>query len=98
MLTRQEGAAILFASNKVRNPNAALHDYRIDGQGEVYIDQGELSDNSRKRRQAEGVVDTVNLNLFVSVEGVGSGKNSFQILAQSGNTVLFSKCNHDVIL
>ena len=81
-LMREQGSASLFASNKVRNPNSAFYDYRIDGDGQVYIDLEDLLRN-RERRDAENG----NL-LFVSIEGIGNQTNTFQITTSAGNTFI----------
>lgn len=96
-LRRQEGSASLFASNKLQNPNAAFYDYRIDGNGEVFVDLEELlgggdgsssqeeEEDKRKRREVE-VRLIGNTTLYVSVEGIGDTLNVFQIETSFGNT------------
>lgn len=88
-LRRLEGTANLYASNKVRNPNSAFHDYRIDGEGRAFVDLGELlggEGDGRRRRRQSGVVLLGNTTLYVSAEGIGDLINSFEIEATLGNT------------
>lgn len=90
-LLRQQGSASLFASNKVQNPNSAFYDYRIDGEGEVFVDLQELL-GDREKRDLESDDDDddgakrISSVLFVSVEGIGNTTNSFQIRTSTGNT------------
>ena len=79
-LRRLEGTANLYASNKLRNPNSAFHDYRIYGEGQAFVDLGELLSGEG------GVVLLGNTTLYVSAEGIGDLINSFEIEATLGNT------------
>ena len=83
-LVRQEGTASLFASSRVQNPNSALYDYRIDGEGEVFVDLEELIGERERRESGSEGGPTM---LFVSVEGAGMETNSFQIMTSAGNTI-----------
>lgn len=84
-LLKQEGSTTLYASGKLQNPNSALYDYRIDEEGEVFVDLGELIGGREKREVIAGTVNgTV---LYISVKGVGDEVNSFQIQTASGNTI-----------
>ena len=91
-LERQENFATLYASTSVRNPNSALYDYRIDGEGEIFVEPGSLRSQDRQRRQSElgsgsaGAMGSIG-QLFVSVEGIENGTNSFQINTSVGNTI-----------
>lgn len=89
ILLRQEGTASLFASNRVRNPNSAFYDYRIDGEGEVYVDLQELlRDRERRDSESDDSRDGSDSNmLFVAVEGIEMETNSFQIRTSAGNTI-----------
>lgn len=89
-LLRQEGSASLFASDKVRIPNSAFYDYRIDGDGEVFVDLEELlggdgGAGQRRKRSEDIEIVFSNTTLFVSVEGTGE-INMFQIRTSVGNT------------
>ena len=86
-LMRQQGSVSLFASDKLRNPNSAFYDYRIDDEGEVFVDYELLA--KRQRRDVSEVTIS-NSTLFVSVEGIANISN-FQIVASLGNTI--SKSN-----
>jgi hypothetical protein len=88
-LLRQEGSAVLYASGRVRNPNSAFYDFRIDSEGEVYVDPQELfGDRGRRDSEDESSDSEGGLNmLYVSVEGMGSEINSFQITTSTGNTI-----------
>lgn len=92
-LLRQEGSASLFASDKVRIPNSAFYDYRIDGDGEVFVDLEELlgedgGAGQRRKRSEDIEIVFSNTTLFVSVEGTGE-INTFQIRTSVGNTGMF---------
>lgn len=86
-LRRQEGTASLYASDKLQNPNSAFYDYRIDGEGQVYVDPEELLvSTASDRRKRESVTLIGNTTLYVSVEGIGDVINTFEIEATLGNT------------
>ena len=92
-LRREEGTATLYASTKIRNPNSALYDLIIKGEGQEFVkplveDRGV---GERKRRElliSPAVI--ANRTLYVSVEGVGEQVNRFEIEASLGNTGKFS--------
>lgn len=87
-LRRQQGSATLYASNKLQNPNSALYDYRIDGEGQVYVDPEELLSvavSNRRKRESVTLLGNVT-TLYVSVEGIEDVINSFEIEASLGNT------------
>lgn len=94
-MLRQEGTASLFASSRVRNPNSAFYEYRIDNEGEVYIDLQELfGDREERDSDREDSDDGSARNiLHVSVEGTGMEINSFQIRTSAGNTIGESPMN-----
>ena len=85
-LLQQEGTASLFASSRVRNPNAAFYDFRIDGKGEVFVDPTELF-GDWERRNSDSDVGDDGSGLNMLFEGTGRETNSFQILTSTGNTV-----------
>ncbi len=83
-LVKQEGNADLYASDKIRNPNSAFYDFRIEEEGEIYVNEEVLNDLLQKR---EVVVNfnITNTTLFVSIEGIGEN-NVYQIRTTFGNT------------
>ena len=86
-LRRQEGRMTLFASDKIQNPNSAFYDYRIDNEGEIYIDSLSLFLNKYQKRQSSEAL--LNLTLYVSVEGTGTDEiNNFQLWTSKGDTII----------
>lgn len=88
-LRRQTGRMMLYASSKVQNPSSAFYEYRIQNEGEVYIDPYRLFFNKFQKRETTGIV--LNTTLYVSVEG-GDTSNKFQIRTSLGNTINCKCC------
>ena len=83
------GTLILYASGKIRNPSKALYDYRLEtsASAEVYIDPDfsdqMTSEASSAKRQFTS--DSIGI-IYVTIEGLGNGQNSFQLDTTFGNT------------
>ena len=73
----QKGRVVMYASNKIRNPSAALYDVRLETHSiaSAYLSPSDFEfdapDSSSRKRQA-----TANTTIFVSVEGLDN-INSF---------------------
>ena len=72
----QTGLVILYASNKIQNPNEAFYDWKLEtsSSADVYIspDDLEVSPSLTKRQ----VLQSLNTTIFISIEGQ-SGTNNF---------------------
>ena len=74
---------VLYASNKIRNPNAAFYDYRLqtDSSADVYINASAFSPSGSSKRQAE----FTNTTVFVTLEGLGD-TNTFELDTTFGDS------------
>ena len=85
----------MYASNKIRNPSAALYDVRLetDSTASVYLDpsdfEGDAPDSSSRKRQATAMF--TNTTIFVSVEGLDN-INSF-VLDTTFGMLSSNTCN-----
>ena len=87
-----QGTLILYASDQIRNPSGALYDYRVQTSAsesaDVYIGSGVsdptvTSGTSPLRRHFAS--DDIHI-LYVTIEGLGNGRNTFQLDTAYGNT------------
>ena len=70
----ETGLIVLFASNRIENPNEALYDFRVEtnSSADVYISLDNLQENS-------------STTIYISIEGQG-GLNNFTLNTTSGDT------------
>ena len=91
----QQGRVVMYASNKIRNPSAALYDVRLEtySTASVYLDpsdfEGDAPDSSSRKRQATAMF--TNTTIFVSVEGLDN-INSF-VLDTTFGMLSSNTCN-----
>ena len=92
-LEGESGRSVMYASDKVRNPNSAFHDYRYDSRsdrGGLFVSPEMLMGGPRGKRQlASNLTDTT---LYVTVQGL-EDRNVFTLLTTFGNTC---KCGQKV--
>lgn len=96
-LEGRSGRTVLYASNKIRNPNSAFFDFRYDSQQDVggfFVSPDMLGDKNprgpRNRRETEDDQSSSNTTLYVSIEGVQE-RNIFTLITSFGNNC---KCLH----
>ena len=82
-----QGTLVLYASEKIRNPSGALYDYRLETStsADVYIDPDQRileGEPLLKRQFMSASIGTI----YVTIEGLGSDQNSFQLDTTFGNT------------
>ena len=82
-----EGSATVYASTGTRSPNSALHDFRIDDEGEMFVEK----QNSHQRRQLIGEGSNSTL-LFLSVEGNENGTNFYLSTSMGNATESIGEC------
>ena len=89
----QEGSVVLYASNKIRNPNAAFHDYRLETSlsADVYINASVFEEGrprvvmgSGNKRQV-APAEFTNITVFVTLEGLGD-TNTFELDTTVGDS------------
>ena len=73
------GLVVLFASNKIQNPNEAFYDWKLEtnSSADVYI--------SLEGITKQQVQQFVNSTIFISIKGQ-SGVNNFTLNSTSGDT------------
>ena len=73
------GLVVLFASNKIQNPNEAFYDWKLEtsSSADVYI--------SLEGITKQQVLQSVNSTIFISIKGQ-SGVNNFTLNSTSGDT------------
>ena len=73
------GLVVLFASNKIQNPNEAFYDWKLEtsSSADVYI--------SLEGITKQQVLQSVNATIFISIKGQ-SGVNNFTLNSTSGDT------------
>ena len=78
------GLIVLFASNRIRNPNEAFYDWRLDtrSSADIYISLEGISSIGKRQ-----VLQSVNTTIFVSIEGQ-SVTNNFTLNATYGDTTI----------
>ena len=78
------GLIVLFASNKIRNPNEAFYDWRLETRSstDIYISLEGISPIGKRQ-----VLQSVNTTIFVSIEGQ-SLINNFTLNTTYGDTTI----------
>ena len=78
------GLIVLFASNKIRNPNEAFYDWRLETRSstDIYISLEGISPIGKRQ-----VLQSVNTTIFVSIEGQ-SVINNFTLNTTYGDTTI----------
>ena len=78
------GLIVLFASNKIRNPNEAFYDWRLEtrSSADIYISLEGISSIGKRQ-----VVQSANTTIFVSIEGQ-SVTNNFTLNTTYGDTTI----------
>ena len=78
------GLVVLFASNKIQNPNEAFYDWKLEtsSSADVYI--------SLEGITKQQVLQSMNATIFISIKGQ-SGVNNFTLNSTSGDTTTTSK-------
>ena len=78
------GLIVLFASNKIRTPNEAFYDWRLEtrSSADIYISLEGISSIGKRQ-----VLQSVNTTIFVSIEGQ-SVTNNFTLNATYGDTTI----------
>lgn len=81
----QTGLVILYASNKIQNPNEAFYDWRLETSSstDVYISPDDLEESSSLTKRQ--VLQSLNTTIFISIEGQ-SGINNFTLNTTYGDT------------
>lgn len=81
----QTGLVVLYASNKIQNPNEAFYDWRLETRtsADVYISPDDLEESSSLTKRQ--VLQSLNTTIFISIEGQ-SGINNFTLNTTYGDT------------
>lgn len=81
----QIGLVVLYASNKIQNPNEAFYDWRLETRtsADVYISPDDLEESSSLTKRQ--VLQSLNTTIFISIEGQ-SGINNFTLNTTYGDT------------
>lgn len=79
------GLIVLYASNKIRSPNEAFYDWRLETRtsADVYISPDDLEESSSLTKRQ--VLQSLNTTIFISIEGQ-SGINNFTLNTTYGDT------------
>ena len=92
----QQGRTVLYASNRIRNPSAALYDVRLetDSTADVYLDPSDFEtpdEQGLQSLQKRQITDMfTNITLYVTIEGIQS-TNFFTLETTFGDTCKFSR-------
>lgn len=83
----QEGSVVLYASNKISNPNAAFYDYRLETSrsADVYINASVLEGERPRDKRQLPPAELANITVFVTLEGLGD-TNTFELDTTIGDT------------
>ena len=78
------GLIVLYASNKIRSPNEAFYDWKLETRSstDIYISLGGISPIGKRQ-----VLESVNTTIFVSIEGQSS-INNFTLNTTYGDTTI----------
>jgi len=88
------GNSVMYVSDKIKNPNAAFHDFSYDSQrdrGGLFVDVDLLSGGRGGGRGKRADSNFTDSTLYVTVEGLQE-RNQFSLFTTFGNTCELTLC------